>query len=338
MLCAALVVVIAGLHAAREFVVPVVFSVMLTIIAMPPVQWLKGRGAPDWIAVPLVVLLYLAILTAVLTVVGTSLADFTASLPEYEEDLQEAIDSTLGWLSGYGIDLERVIRTPDPAQVMRVASSTIGASLTAVSNLTIIGLLMFFMLFEGLKLGQKVQRAFGEGAAPIRQLDHIADQIQSYLGLKTLISLLTGALAGGLVAVFGLDYPALWGLLAFLLNFIPNVGSVIAAIPAVLLAFLQLGTREAVLIMIGYAAINTVIGNLVEPRVMGRGLGLSTLVVFLSLLFWGGVWGAPGMLLAVPMTLLVKILLESNESTRWLAVLLGPASDEPDDRPLEADP
>jgi predicted PurR-regulated permease PerM len=142
--------------------------------------------------------------------------------------------------------------------------------------------------------------------------------------IKTGISLVTGGMAALWLTILGVDYALLWGLLTFALNYVPNIGSIIAAIPPVLLAIVQLGIGKAIAAGAGYAVINVLMGNFVEPRFMGRGLGLSPLIVFLSLLFWGWVLGPVGMLLAVPLTMTAKIALDSREETRWIAVLLGP--------------
>jgi len=141
--------------------------------------------------------------------------------------------------------------------------------------------------------------------------------------IKTLISLATGILIAFWLFILGVDYPILWGFLAFLLNYIPNIGSIVAAIPAVVLAIIQLGFGSAVLVAAGYIVVNFVIGNVIEPRLMGRKLRLSTLVVFLSLIFWGGLLGLVGAILSVPLTMALKFAFESSESTRWIAVLLG---------------
>ena len=143
------------------------------------------------------------------------------------------------------------------------------------------------------------------------------------MAIKTLTSLATGIFVGIWLAILGIDYPVLWGLVAFLLNYVPNIGSIIAAIPAVLLSFIQIDMFHALFAALGYVIVNIVIGSVIEPRVMGRGMGLSTLVVFLSLVFWGWVLGPVGMLLSVPLTMILKIALEHNEDTRWIAVLLG---------------
>jgi predicted PurR-regulated permease PerM len=133
-------------------------------------------------------------------------------------------------------------------------------------------------------------------------------------------------LAGGLCAVVGVDFPVLWGVLAFFLNYVPNIGSIVAAIPPTLLALLGLGGGASFAILTGYVVINNVLGNIVEPRVMGQGLGLSPFAVLLSLVFWGWVLGPIGMLLSIPLTMAVKIAMESGDQTRWIAVLLGPGA------------
>jgi predicted PurR-regulated permease PerM len=142
--------------------------------------------------------------------------------------------------------------------------------------------------------------------------------------IKTLISLATGVLIGIWLAILGVDFPILWGFLAFLLNYVPNVGSTIAAIPAVLLALIQLGIGSAVMATAGYMAVNFILDNVIETRLMGRRLGLSTLVVFLSLIFWGSLLGPIGMLLCIPLTMTLKFACENNKGTQWIAVLLGP--------------
>jgi len=156
------------------------------------------------------------------------------------------------------------------------------------------------------------------------------DKLRHYMSIKTLISLFTGAFIGLSLWLIGVDYPILWAVLAFMLNFVPNIGSIIAAVPAVLLTIVQLGVPSALLVAAVYTAVNIIIGSFVEPKFMGKGLGLSTLVVFVSLVFWGWVLGPVGMLLSVPLTITVKLALDINPETRWLGHLLGPV-DEPVD-------
>jgi AI-2 transport protein TqsA len=143
------------------------------------------------------------------------------------------------------------------------------------------------------------------------------------LVVKTLISVATGLAIWLWLLILGVDYPVLWGTLAFLLNYVPNIGAIIAAVPAFLLALLQLGVGFALLTVLGFVVVNTGLGNLIEPKLMGRRLSLSALVVFLSMVFWGWILGPIGMILSVPMTSLVKVALESFEGTHGLAIMMG---------------
>jgi AI-2 transport protein TqsA len=162
----------------------------------------------------------------------------------------------------------------------------------------------------------------GQQDADLSRFARITLEVQRFLGIKTLTSLATGTLIGVWTWAMGLDFPLLWGLIAFLFNYIPSIGSIIAAVPAIAVALLQFGVSRAILVALGFLAVNITIGNLIEPNVMGRRLGLSPLVVVLSLLFWGWVLGPVGMFLSVPLTVIVKIMLENTDDFRWLAVLL----------------
>jgi predicted PurR-regulated permease PerM len=167
-----------------------------------------------------------------------------------------------------------------------------------------------------------MRAALGSPDADLDRFSKAAREIQKYLGLKTAISAVTGLLIGAWVAVLGLDFALTWGFLAFLLNFIPNIGSIIAAAPAVLLALVQLGLAKAILVAAGFVVVNVVLGNLVEPQLMGRTLGMSTLVIFLSLVFWGWLWGPVGMFLSVPLTMILKIGMENSRDLKPVAIML----------------
>jgi predicted PurR-regulated permease PerM len=184
---------------------------------------------------------------------------------------------------------------------------------------------MVFMLLEAAGFPRKLRAALANPLANLDRWAQIMTEVQRYLAIKTGISLVTGMIVGLGVWLIGVDFPMLWALTAFLLNYIPNVGSIIAAVPAVLVAGVQLGVGHALATAVVYVVANTVMGNVVEPQLMGRKLGLSPLVVFLSLVFWGWVWGPVGMLLSVPLTMIVKIMLEQSDDFRWVAVLLGGA-------------
>jgi len=321
---AASVVVIAGLRAAQSLVVPFMLALFLAIIGAPAVKWLRGKRVPSAVAVFVVVILMLAVLTVFGVVFGKSVNRFIAAVPQYQERMDALVDSIPGVLERFDIDvddadLQDVVK---PGSVMGWVGSGLKGLAAILSNTFMIALIVVFMLLEGVWVPTKIRVAFGETSDAVQRLDLAAVQIQRYLAVKTIISMATGCLVAFWTAVLGLDFALVWGLLAFLLNFIPTIGSLIAAVPAVLMALVQHGPGTALAVALGFLVVNVLFGNLLEPNVLGRTLGLSTLVVFLSLVFWGWVLGPVGMLLSVPLTMIIKIILESNESTRPVAIML----------------
>lgn len=214
-------------------------------------------------------------------------------------------------------------------QIIKTIGDLLSQMGIILTNGFMIYLTMVFILLEASILPSKIKAALKNSPETYDNLSKIADNVKRYLALKTLLSLTTGILVTAWLMILNVDYAIVWGLVAFLLNFVPNIGSLIAAIPAVLLALLQFGPGIAILTALGYVVINVTIGNFIEPRLMGQRLGLSTLVVFLSLIFWGWVLGPMGMLLSVPLTMMVKIILQTHEDTRWVAILLGSESQPP---------
>jgi AI-2 transport protein TqsA len=325
---AAFVVVVAGMKAADTIVIPFLVSLFAAVLCGPPVFWLRRRGLPQWLAMMVVVAAIMGIGLGMGAVVGNSINRFTVELPAYQARLQDLTTTTIAWLAQQGIRLTgQVVRdVADPGAIMAMLGSLASGIGALVANTFLILLTVVFMLLEASGFPAKLQTALGQThSIRLPDFSRFATSLQSYLVIKTWMSLATGIGAGLLVAALGVDFPVLWGLLAFLLNYVPNIGSILAAIPPVLLAMLQYDAQRALLVVLGYVILNVVFGSVIEPRLMGRGVGLSTLIVFLSLVFWGWVLGPVGMLLSIPLTMAVKILLETSDDTRWVAILLGPA-------------
>jgi predicted PurR-regulated permease PerM len=194
---------------------------------------------------------------------------------------------------------------------------------SVLSDLVLILLTVIFILLEVSSFPIKLRAILGDPKQVFPQFTKFATDMKRYMVIKTLINLLAGILIALWMYILGVQFPVLWGFLAFLLHYIPNIGAAIAAIPAMLMALVQLGMGSVLLVAIGYIVIGFIIGNVIEPRLMGRKLGLSTLVVFLSLIFWGGLLGLIGAILCIPLTMTLKFAFESSESTKWIAVLLG---------------
>ena len=323
---ACLVVLIAGLRAAESVVVPFLLSVFLAMLGIPILAWLRRHRVPQPLAILLVVFGLIVILVAIGVVVGGSINGFTQALPQYQVRMTSLISSIDRQLRSWGLDvsISAVGDLINPGQVFQLAGGLLSRLAGIVSNFFLVVLTTVFILTEASGFPRKIQTALGDRGSGLLNLSGVMGQVHRYLVIKTAISLMTGVILGTWVWILGVDFPVLWGLLTFLLNYIPNLGSIMAAVPPVLLALIQPGGGLTLSLMVaaGYITVNLAFGNVVEPRVMGHRLGLSTLVVVVSLVFWGWVWGGVGMLLSVPLTMVVKILLESSSELRWIAVLL----------------
>jgi len=321
---AAAVVVLAGLKAAQSLAIPFLLALFLAIICGPIVSWMKRWRIPTGVAVLIVVVVLLAVFSGFWAVVGGSVNEFAAFASQYQARFDGLLQSTTEWFESQDIDPEslEILQAVQPGRLMNLLGGVLKNLAAVLSNLFLIILTMIFMLLEAASFPTKLRAAVGDRRFEVKNLGSIVTQIQRYLGIKTITSLTTGILIGVWTAAIGLDFAVVWGLLAFLLNYVPSIGSIVAAIPAVLLALVQGGVGFAILVAFGYVVVNISIGNLAEPYLMGRTLGLSTLVVFLSLVFWGWMWGYIGMLLSVPLTMIVKILFENTDDLQWVAVML----------------
>lgn len=320
---ASLVVVIAGLKAAAGLLLPFLISIFLAMVSLPLLNWLKSKRIPDWLAVLVTIIVAIGVLVAIAVLVGGSIQEFTREAPKYRARLGQMYEQILQWSEARGIPVPPGIASElfNPAYAMDMLTGTLRGVAAVLSNLLLVFFTIVFILFEAAGFPAKVQAAFGWGEGSDR-LNKILQEVQRFLAIKSVVSLVTGSLVGTSLWLVGVDFPLLWGGLAFLLNYIPTLGSFLAAIPPVLLALLQLGPGYALVVTLIFLVINIPMGNLVEPYFMGRRLGISTLVVFLSLVFWGWVWGPVGMLLSVPLTMILKILFENTEDLRWIAVFL----------------
>jgi predicted PurR-regulated permease PerM len=275
----------------------------------------------------LVVLSVFGLGAVFVSLAAQSLGEIDREFPGYVTRARGLESSLNAWLQSLNLPVPETLHFDFVNAERAVGFATRAASEAAslTSALVLIMIITVFGMIEANGLPEKLRRAFGE-RADVAGMRTVTAEMQHYLAIKTVISLLTGLLVGSWVAVVGLSFPVFWGLVAFVLNFVPNVGSIIAAVPAILLAWLDLGFDAALLVAIGYVAINMVLGNMVEPTWLGRRLGISPLVVMLSLVFWGWLWGAIGVLLAVPLTMSLRIMLEKTRY-RWVAVLLAPSSE-----------
>ena len=332
MVTAALVIIIAGMKLSAPLLVPFLLSIFIAVISFPLMSQLQQSGLSKGLSLTLVMLLVVFIGIGLTLLIGSSLTDFSRTLPDYQQRITTEWGQAIVWLKDHGISVaEQLKGIADPAAAMGLISSILKGFGNVLTNSFLIILTVVFILMETAGVTQKVlllrDQADDEQSDKKVFSQVFVEKLRDYMSMKTIISMMTGIIVAIAMWLIGLDYPVLWGVLAFMLNFVPNIGSIIAAVPAVMLAMVQLGVSSALLVAGVYVAVNVLIGSVIEPRYMGKGLGLSTLVVFVSLVFWGWVLGPVGMLLSVPLTITVKLALDCKPETQWLGHLLGPLDD-----------
>ncbi|MCU0538878.1 MAG: AI-2E family transporter [Desulfobacterales bacterium] len=328
---AALAVAVIFLQSAAAIIAPVLLSAFIVVILTPPISWLRRKRVPQWVSLPLIVFLLFEAGSLLGLVFTGQLEGFRDSLPGYRERLVMLRDQLGLWLEQAGVEMARdaVRDIVDPNIAVDLVRSAIANMRSTFGTGLLVLLSVVFMLFEAPGLQAKLRKAFHLTEAAENRLQRVFSAINHYMVIKSLASLATALCIGVWLWMLAIDYAVLWSILAFLLNFIPFIGAILMAVPALLVALVQADLKVALLVGLGYLVVNTVIGSILEPRIMGRGLGISTLAVFLSLLFWGWVLGTVGVFLAVPLTMALLIALDSSPHTRPLAILLGPEVTEP---------
>ena len=322
---AALVIFFAGLKAAAPIIDPLLLAVFIAIIAAPAVGFLMRHRVPDTLAVILVILLVIAALAGVGVLIGSSIADFSKDLPRYESLLTDQSSSLIDWLRSQGVRVPEggVSAMVDAGRLFELVGGFLSSLASMLGDGFLILFTVLFILLEASTFSAKYTAMFGDTITASESRQKFLKTVKNYFMMKTAISLANGVAVAILLWILGVGYPILWGLLAFLLNFVPTIGPLIAVLPPALLALVDSGPSKALIVVVGMVAINTISGNVLEPRLLGKGLGLSPLVVFLSLVIWGWILGPIGMVLSIPLTVTLKVAMDSNPDTRWIGTLLG---------------
>lgn len=326
---AAFIIVIAGVMQAQSIVTPMLMALFTSIVCAQPITWLEKKGIPKGIAIILVFTAIIAIIGGFGELVTSSLSSFSDNSALYQKNIQELSAQLHTFLDSHGADVpsEQLTELVKPGKVMGFTAGILTQLGGFMGNTLTIIFLVLFMLFELDSFALKARAIANNTNITLDYLTRIGQNIRHYLSIKTMTSLITGGVIWIGLLILGVDYAVIWGLIAFLLNYIPNIGSILAAVPAVLFASIQLGLGGAIWTTVIFVIVNMAVGNVIEPKLLGRGMGLSTFVVLVALIFWGFVLGTVGMFLSVPLTMAIKIVLEQNPRTKWVAVLLGTDED-----------
>ena len=340
LILAGLVIVVSGLKAAQGFFLPVLLACFVATVSFPITNALRNRRVPRSIAVLLTVLIDFAFIIGLILLGVSLVGDLQRKWDEkyaaqFSEQIRQGSEALAIKLEEAGVEdardkirlaVENNIANLQDIRFERiwdVSTGLLGQVVGFVGTAFVVLVLTIFMLSEARMFGRRLDAISLARGPDLARMVAATKDIQRFLAIKTAVSLVTGVLAGFLCWAAGLDFYLLWGILAFALNYIPVIGSLVAGIPPVILALLTADLPSAVLVAGGYLLINNFLGNFIEPMLVGRRFGISTLVVVLSVLFWGWVWGPLGMLLAVPLTMVLKVVLDSSDEFRWIGVAIS---------------
>jgi AI-2 transport protein TqsA len=323
---AAIVIVVFGLKFSSDVLAPIFFAATLAILFSPLLRWLEKKGLPAGLALLVMVLglgCFIVIMVIILTV---SLKRLALRLPVYQELLHQRIDTLGTALANIGIDLQDTLNSFVTNSSVALAKTAINVTLGVLGNsisIVFFLFLLFLMLVESKPIATKFQTSLQTGNNFVLQLGNYTKQIQKQYRIQAMSNLLSAVAITVELLLFRVDFAVLWGFLAFILGFIPNVGLIIACLPAIIIALILYGWGTALAVLAIGIALNAAMDNAVTPRIMGKGLNLPVLLVFLSFLFWSWVFGFIGALLAIPATLFVKTLFQGRQETRFFVVLLS---------------
>jgi predicted PurR-regulated permease PerM len=359
LVAACLVVVIGGLKLAAGFIIPILLGLFLAVLSLPISHWLQSRRVPLSIAVLATVVVDLLVLGALVFLIVTIMPDFQASIGKYDIEfrrflmvkvtlLQQTLTDTAGPLqTWFNQNFGDPAETDPPAPIFdlrRAAEQMLSVSSlmslinwnTSILNVLVSWMtksffafvLMVFILAEADKFSAKAEHMAALRGPNFRLFRDTTQQMQRYLVIKTLASVVKGVVAGGVCALCGLEFAVVWGLMVFLFNYVPTIGALVSAIPPIILALVKFGAWPAVGLALAFLTIHTAVGNFIEPAVMGRGFGISTTVVILSVVFWGWLWGAAGMFLAIPLTMMFKVMVDGSDDFRWVGIAMSKNPDQ----------
>ncbi len=332
---AAAVVAVAGIKQVAWLVGPVFLALIIVIAAHPVQRWLRDRGWPTWVATLALVLVVYVGLLALFVVLLVSVGQLATVLPQYSAQFNALLGSVEQLLAGLGIGQAQIEAATQSVSLNSVVGA-VGGVVSGVSGiLTVVVLILALLLFfiaDAATFGRRLDSIEAERPQIVRALESFANGTRSYLVVTTVFGLIVAVLDGIALAIMGIPLAVLWAVLAFITNYIPNIGFIFGLVPPALLALLTGGWTLLIAVVVVYCVLNLVIQSLIQPRFIGNSVGLSATVTFVTLLFWAWVLGPLGALLAIPLTLLAKALLvDVDPRARWADALLRTDAEEPEE-------
>jgi AI-2 transport protein TqsA len=326
---AAIASVLLAMRAASDILSPILLAAVLAITASPLLNWFKKRGAPSWLALLLTLALVTIFVVGIVWLVGSSVQGFRVELQEYEESIGEIKQMFGTTLANLGVDVDTLKADPliGPEEILVLIVSYTSGIVSNLSNWGLVILTSIFFLVEETIFPRKVKSVAEDDDRDVARILHMAKELREYMAVNAVIGLMFAVSNVILLVIIGVDFAVLWGVLSFLLSFVPVVGLLISIVPPALMALIQFGTTEMLIVIVVYIISHTVLYSVIKPLFIEEEVNISVAVTFLSLIIWGWVLGPIGAILAVPMTIFVQAILDSREETRWMAYMMGSGSE-----------
>lgn len=336
------IAIVAAMRAIAPILNPIFIAVLFVVLFDVPRAWLIKRGMSHGVALAITIVGAILLTLLFLIIMGRAFLNLSASLPEYQQLLQIQLAKLGAMLHQYGVEegTFRQLAASNQTNPLSIVTYVLSGVLSLLSSGVLILVYIVFLLIEVSGFPAKLNQAFTPSEPAHQYIGTVSANLRSFLVAQTQVSLVTGV--GVTVALWALDIPfaLLWGFVAFLMNFIPYIGSILAAVPAVVVAFVQYGpTMTVIWVIVAFLVVNIIVNYTIYPRLMSQGVDLSMFIVLASMVFWGWVLGPIGLILAVPITAVIKISLDSYPASRWLAVMLGSGpkvESQPEGKPLPA--
>jgi len=318
-----IVIIVTGLKLASGIILPFLMAFFLFIIFLPLINKLNSFSIPNVITSLIVFTIIVAVIFLLTTFLISSSEDIMRNIPIYQDKFHQISPIIVAFFEQFNISLEmkNIISQIEPAKVVNYIATFFKGMGDIVINLLLTLTLVIFLLLESSTISKKALY-FTKTKQQKEKFELFLKSISRYFLIKTFTSILTGLMVWIMLEYFNLQYALLFAVLAFLLNYIPSIGSFIASFPPLFVSMLQLSMPETATMAIGYLVINIFIGSFLDPKIMGKDLGLSTFIVFISMVIWGWIFGPFGMLLAVPLTIVIKIACDNSENYHWVSVIL----------------
>lgn len=322
---AAIFVLLLAMRATSQILAPLFMSFVLAVTVSPVQNWFIRKGTPSWLALVLTVVLVVVFILSVVWLVGNSVNNFSESIASYQDRLAEIQESLGGVLTKLGVDVSDLTTgdSSSPRALLQLAVNFVGGLVSGLSNFGLIILTAIFFLVEAIAMPRKVKNVAPKSDAEVQRFFHLNEALREYMVINAAVGLLAAVINVGLLFVMGIEFAVLWGVLSFFFSFIPNVGFWFSVIPPAIMALIQFGPGQMLVVVVAYIVINFLVDNVIKPQFIQRGVNISATVTFLALIIWGWVLGPIGAILAVPMAMIIQAIFDSRPETRWVAYLMG---------------